>query len=140
MTNRRHVFFNNADAAELLIDTLCFYRIQGRFELHEFVIMPDHFHLIITLAEQIPLEKAVQYIKGGYATSARRQLGLSGVWQPKPANHRIREAEDYERRRDYIFDNPVRAGLAPNPEDYPFSSANHRESLDPRTPALKRET
>ena len=45
--------------------------------------MPDHFHLIITPEERIPLEKAVQYIKGGYATAAR-ELGLSGVWKPKP--------------------------------------------------------
>jgi hypothetical protein len=35
VTNRRHAFFKNADAAELLIDTLYFYRGEGRFELHE---------------------------------------------------------------------------------------------------------
>ena len=140
VTNRRHAFFKNADAAELLIDTLYFYRGEGRFELHEFVIMPDHFHLIITPEERIPLEKAVQYIKGGYATVARRELGLSGVWQPKPTNHRIRDAADYEKHRDYIFDNPVRAGLSPYPEDYPFSSAKRRENVDPRPPALKRKT
>ena len=92
VTNRQNAFFKNEDAAELLIDTLYFYRGEGRFELHEFVIMPDHFHLIITPEERIPLEKAVQYIKGGYATAARRELGLSGVWQPKPTNHRIRDA------------------------------------------------
>jgi hypothetical protein len=100
--------------------------------------MPDHFHLIITPEERIPLEKAVQYIKGGYATAARRELGLSEVWQPKPTNHRIRDAADYEKHRDYIFDNPVRAGLTPYPEDFPFSSAKRRENLDPRPPALKR--
>jgi REP-associated tyrosine transposase len=140
VTNRRHAFFKNADAAELLIATLYFYRAETKFELHEFLIMPDHFHLIVTPAEDIPLEKAVQYIKGGYATAARRQLGLSGVWQPKPTNHRIRDAADYENHRDYIFDNPVRAGLAPYPEEYPFSSAKRRENLDRRPPALKRKT
>ena len=140
VTNRRHAFFKNADAAELLIDTLYFYRGEGRFELHEFVIMPDHFHLIITPEERIPLEKAVQYIKGGYAAAARRKLGLSEVWQPKPTNHRIRDAADYEKHRDYIFDNPVRAGLTAYPEDFPFSSAKRRENLDPRPPALKRKT
>ncbi|HET9181439.1 MAG TPA: transposase [Candidatus Angelobacter sp.] len=139
VTNRRHPFFKSAEAAELLIATLYFYRAQGRFQVHEFVIMPDHFHLIITPEERIPLEKAVQYIKGGYATSARRELGLSEVWQPKPTNHRIRDAEDYEAHRDYIFDNPVRAGLAPYPEDYAFSSARRRENLDSRPPALKRK-
>jgi len=140
VTNGRQALFENANTAELLIETLYFYRAQRRFELHEFVIMPDHFHLIITPAEQIPLEKAVQYIKGGYATAARRELGLSGVWQPKPTNHRIRDAADYEAHRDYIFENPVRAGLAPYPEDYIFSSAKRRENLDPRPPALKRKT
>ncbi|HET9183824.1 MAG TPA: hypothetical protein VFP59_16965 [Candidatus Angelobacter sp.] len=99
--------------------------------------MPGHLHLIITHEERIPLEKAVQYIKGGYATSARRQVGLSGVWQPKPRNHRIRDASDYEQHRDYIFDNPVGAGLALYPEDYFFSSALRRENLDSRPPALK---
>jgi putative transposase len=138
VTNRRHPFFKNAEAAELLINTLYFYWTQGKFALHEFVIMPDHFHLIITPEEQIPLEKAVQYIKGGYATAARRELGLSRIWQPKPTNHRIRDAADYEQHRDYIFDNPVRAGLAPYPEDYPYSSARRRDNLDPRPPALKR--
>lgn len=131
VTNRRHAFFSDAAAAELLINTLYLYRSQGKFELHEFVIMPDHFHLLITPEERIPLEKAVQYIKGGYATAARRKLGLSGVWQPKPTNHRIRDAADYEAHRDYIFRNPVRAGLAPHPEGFPFSSARRRENLDP---------
>ena len=139
VTNSRHPFFKNAEAAELLINTLYFYWTQGKFALHEFVIMPDHFHLIITPEEQIPLEKAVQYIKGGYATAARRELGLSRIWQPKPTNHRIRDAADYEAHRDYIFENPVRVGLAPHPEDYPYSSAKRRENLDPRPPALKRK-
>ena len=93
--------------------------------------MPDHFHLIITPEERVPLEKAVQYIKGGYATAARRELGLSQVWQPKPTNHRIRDAADYETHRNYIFNNPVRAGFAQHPEDFPFSSAKRRENVDP---------
>jgi len=139
VTTRRQPFFTSADAAELLIDTLYSYRAEGRFELHEFVIMPDHFHLIITPEERIPLEKAIQYIKGGYATRARRELGLSGVWQPKPTNHRIRDAADYETHRDYIFDNPVSAGLSLQPEDYPYSSSKRRDNLDPRPPALKRK-
>ncbi len=140
VTSRRQPFFKSADAAELVIETLYSYRAEGRFELHEFVVMPDHFHLIITPEERIPLEKAIQYIKGGHATRARRELGLTGVWQPKPTNHRIRDAADYEAHRDYIFDNPVRAGLALHPEDYPFSSARRREHLDPRPPALKRKS
>src|SRR5512140_599050 len=46
--------------AELLLDVLRVNRERGRFELHEFVIMRDHLHLVLTLAEDESLEKCVQ--------------------------------------------------------------------------------
>ncbi|HEX5434295.1 MAG TPA: hypothetical protein VFY05_08655 [Candidatus Angelobacter sp.] len=54
----------------------------------------------------------------------RQRSVTRGVWQPKPTNHRVRNAADYESHRDYILDNPVRAKPAPYPEDYSFSSAS----------------
>jgi REP element-mobilizing transposase RayT len=42
------------------------YQEKGYFLIHEFVVMPDHFHLILTPAEGILLEKAMRYIKGGF--------------------------------------------------------------------------
>jgi hypothetical protein len=40
-----------------------------------------------------------------------------------PFDHRIRNAEDFEIRRNYIHQNPVHSNLASSPELYPFSSA-----------------
>jgi putative transposase len=86
--------------------------------------MPDHFHLMITPASDIPLEKAVQFIKGGFSFRTKKELGFALlVWQESFTNHRIRDAADYERHRDYIHQNPVRKNLARTPSEYPYSSA-----------------
>jgi REP element-mobilizing transposase RayT len=50
--------------AGLFLDVLVHYRAMGKYLLHEFVLMPDHFHLLITPRES--LERAMQLIKGGF--------------------------------------------------------------------------
>src|SRR5579871_667036 len=59
VTWQRRSLFNAEPMARLFIETLLRYRDQDRFQLHEFVIMPDHFHLLITPASEVSLEKAV---------------------------------------------------------------------------------
>jgi putative transposase len=58
--------------AELLIDVLVHYQKQSRYFLHEFVIMPNHFHLLITPLLPVMLEKAIQFIEGGFHTARGR--------------------------------------------------------------------
>jgi putative transposase len=140
VVNGRRCLLQSERSARLFMEVLQFYRAQSRYLLHEFVVMPDHIHLILTPAPDIALEKAVQYIKGGHATRAREQLGLTGFWQPHPSNHRIRDAADYERHRNYIHQNPVKACLAVFAEEYPYSSAFPGAQIDPAPPALKRKT
>ena len=60
--------------AELFLDTLQRYREQHKFLLHEFVLMPDHFHLLLTPAPEVPMEKAVQLIKGGFSFRVKKEL------------------------------------------------------------------
>jgi len=47
-TAQRKTIFQVHKTAELLIETLLDYRAQQKYLLHEFVVMPDHFHLLIT--------------------------------------------------------------------------------------------
>ena len=49
--------------ADLFCETLFSYRDSNRFQLHAFVVMPNHFHLILTVPEGSTLERAVQFIK-----------------------------------------------------------------------------
>ena len=110
--------------AKLLIDTIYHYR-GGAYLLHEFVIMPDHIHVLIT--PQTSLEKAVQFIKGGFSYRAKKELGFrAAVWQRGFSEVRILDRRSFLEHRDYIDNNPVKAGLVDSPEKYPYSSAYFR--------------
>jgi putative transposase len=67
VTAQRQPIFRRESTANLLIETLTHYRDEKKYLLHEFVIMPDHIHLLITPAEDISLERAIQFIKGGFS-------------------------------------------------------------------------
>src|SRR5579872_1649809 len=134
ITAQRRPIFRRETTANLLIETLAHYRDEERFLLHEFVIMPDHIHLLLTPAQEISLERAMQFIKGGFSY----RMGQRGsVWQPSFSNHRVRDFEDYENHREYIRMNPVRARLAERAEEYPYSSAGGAMRLDPVPRGLK---
>ena len=134
ITAGRLPIFRHETTARLLMDTLVHYREQGKFLLHEFVIMPDHIHALLTPAPDISLERAMQFIKGGFSY----RLKFRGpVWQQSFTNHRVRDSRDYENHRGYIRMNPVRARLAERPEDYPYSSAAGVIRLDAPPLGLK---
>lgn len=115
--------------AGLFINVLFHYQKQNRYRLHEYVIMPNHFHLLITPIAPVTLEKSVQFIKGGFSYRAKKELSFVGeIWQTSFYDRRVRDAIEYVRFRHYIHMNPVRRGLVPRPEEFPFSSA--RTTLD----------
>jgi putative transposase len=139
VSNGRRPIFRAHKMARLLLDVMQDNRSKKRYLLHEFVVMPDHFHLILTPAPDVSLEKALQYIKGGFSFRAKRELQvISLIWEESFTNHRIRNAEDYETHREYVHQNPVKAGLAKTPPEYPYSSAHNGAQVDPAPPALKR--
>jgi putative transposase len=110
-------------SARLFVDVLHDYRKQGKFQLHEFVVMPDHFHVLITVNSAMTIERAVQFIKGGFAFRAGRELGmLAPVWQKGFSEVRIRDAGAYEQVRRYIRGNPVKRHLVSEAAQFPYSS------------------
>ena len=125
-------------SAGLFIRVLYEYRAQRRYRLHEFVVMPDHFHLLITVGSEISVEKAVQFIKGGFAFRAGRELGFKApVWQRGFSETRVSDCEAFERIGEYIRSNPVRRGLVSRAEEFPYSSAYPGFELDPPPQGLK---
>jgi putative transposase len=131
----RRQLFKNERWAKLFLDTLFHYR-GAAFFLHEFVLMPEHFHLLITPLTS--LEKAVQFIKGGFSHRARVELGSNmEVWQKGFTDHRIRDASDYDQHVAYIFQNPVARRLCLAPIEYPFCSACRKFELDDAPQRLK---
>jgi putative transposase len=133
----RRRLFQVDEVAKLFLHVLYSYAAQKRYRLHEFVVMPDHIHLILTPV-QISIEHAMQLIKGGFS-HAVRDTGRTAleVWQKGFTDRRLRNPEEYLERRGYIHANPVRAHLCARPEQYLYSSANPMFKLDPIPQRLK---
>jgi len=134
VTVERRSLFQVTATAELLVRTIFDYRSQGRFLLHAFVIMPDHFHALITPAPDVSLEKAMQFIKGGFSFRLKSKFN---VWMRSFNESQIMSEERFMSCVRYIEENPVRRGLAETPKAYRFSSAAC-SPLDPM-PAHLRE-
>src|SRR5207247_10404963 len=76
-TFQKRSLFQSERMAQLFIEVLQHYRRQGKYLLHEVVLMPDHFHVLIT--PTITLERALQLIKGGFSFRATKELGFGGA-------------------------------------------------------------
>lgn len=113
--NRRRVFADPAYAREA-IETL--YRVEQLhpFLLYGFVIMPDHCHFLMEATAPESISKIMNVYKSGLTFNT----GLRKIWMPR---FHISIAKKPPGALNYIHMNPVRAGLAAEPENYPWSSA-----------------
>ena len=124
--------------AELFIDVLRSYMKTGRFTIHDFVVMPNHVHILMTISGDVSVEKAVQLIKGGFSYRAKKELEFQGeVWQRGFSDVRVSDDRSFDEHRAYIDNNPVKSGLAAVPEDYPFGTAylKMRKSAGAKAPS-----
>lgn len=130
--------FQRTETADLLLTTLFRYRDAGEFAVHEFVIMPNHVHLLISVDDDHAVGRAMQMVKGGFSYAVGKEgLKLKAVWQPSYYEHRVRDEDEYERMRNYIHHNPVRRGLAERATKYAYSSACTSWRLDEVPDRLK---
>jgi putative transposase len=137
ITGKRNLL-QSERSANLFVDVLYHYREQGKYLLHEFVVMPDHFHILISLASDMTIEGAVQLIKGGFAFRAGKELGFRApVWQKGFSESRTRDSDAFSRQCEYIRNNPVARHLVQRASDYPYSSTNGRFLLDAPPQRLK---
>jgi REP-associated tyrosine transposase len=120
-TWQRRALFQNPQWTELFLQTLQSYR--GRaYLLHEYVLMPEHFHILIT--PSVTLERAVQFVEGGFSYRVKKELQSSmEIWQTGFSDYRIRDAEDYRIHVDYVWRNPVGRKLVAGAAEYPYCSA-----------------
>jgi len=104
------------------------YRDQRTYNLHAFVIMPNHVHLLMTPLETV--SKVMHSLKRFTAREANRMLGLTGqpFWQDESYDRLVRNDMEFERIVRYIERNPLTVGLAATPEEFPWSSARPNDN------------
>jgi len=116
--------FQRDQVAEIMVATFHKYRDAGEFELYEYVVMPNHIHLLLSIAEEQRLSRVIQLIKGGFSHSLRQNgIIFRAVWEQRYHDRRVRDANEFVEFPRYIRQNPVRKGLVERAEDYPYSSA-----------------
>ena len=124
--------------APLLIDHIdrlrhAFAVEQGRnpFGIDGIVILPDHLHTIWRLPDgDEDYAGRWSRIKRLFSSGLPRMTKAAslvakrewGVWQRRYWEHRIRDAQDWERHMDYIHYNPVKHGYATMPARWPYGS------------------
>jgi len=128
--------------ADLFADVLRSYMREGKFTVHDFVVMRNHVHLLISIGADMTIEKAMQLVKGNFSYRARTKLGLkSEIWQPGFTDRQVRNQESFRSYQLYIYNNPMKAGMARTAEEFPHSSLylRRRKAQGLKPPNLKEE-
>jgi REP element-mobilizing transposase RayT len=100
------------------------------FKFYDFVIMNNHFHLLIqTKKNCASISRIMQYIKGTSAQKYNLILGETGSFWNERFKSKIIEKSKipwkyYLHAVFYLGYNPVLSGQVANPRDYYFSSFN----------------
>jgi putative transposase len=116
-TMHRAPVFSSAPKAREVIETL--YRIQTLhpFHIFAFVIMPDHCHFLLSVTPPFTISRLINILKSGVSHS----IGEGPLWQPR---FHLRIVENIRGAIEYIHQNPVRACLREQAEEYEWSSAS----------------
>jgi REP element-mobilizing transposase RayT len=145
-TYRRVPVFATHKHCEIFVDNLRFYRRKYGFDVFGFVLLPDHYHLLLNVPPEVSLTDLLRDFKSAVGKQIVEDLKKTNqrvllhrlkllhpprrhkdarfrVLQPDNFIKRIVSDKFFQQKLDYIHLNPVREGLAENPADYPYCSA-----------------
>lgn len=139
--------FSSPNACEILIKNIKYYQEKYHFQILAYVIMPSHFHWIITTDNEFGTisdimrdlkkysawdimdfiqksdeNKFMKYFEGAgekYKGQKRK------FWQERFDDVILKSRKFFLQKLNYIHNNPVKAGIVDNPEDYTYSSARN---------------
>jgi putative transposase len=111
------------EAKDITMDSIKFHKGK-KYKLYACVLMPTHVHIILLPLEEsqgrfFSLAQIMHSIKSYSANKIQRTLGKNGnIWFDENYDRVIRDDNDFYEKMNYIMNNPVKAGLVKNPEDY----------------------
>jgi putative transposase len=120
--NRAH-HFNSPNTVRLCLDALGQTAERYHASVFAYCFMPDHLHLLVATPLDVDLVQFVRQFKQLSAHRFRRESAPVPLWQARFYDHALRGEEKVLHVAHYIWENPVRAGLAQCPHDYPYSGS-----------------
>ena len=123
--NRQDIFMDTSDFQRMLALLEAHAKAQG-VDLHAYVLMNNHLHLLLTPTEDTSLPRMMQALGRAYVLSFNKRHGRSGtLWEGRYRSTLIQTDRYLLACMAYIDLNPVRAGMVAQAADYPWSSHAH---------------
>jgi putative transposase len=127
----RRPILRSSHARDLFLQTLEQVRISYHFIVVGYVVMPEHFHLLISKPERGTPSTVMQVLKQRFARKRSREFLNSGqpviehIWQHRFYDFVVCSAKKRSEKLRYMHHNPVKRGLVQNAEDWAWSSFRH---------------
>ena len=123
--NRQAIFMDSADFQR----TLALLQVNAQeqqVQIHAYVLMSNHLHLLLTPLQNDSLPKMMQAVGRSYVLYFNKRHGRSGtLWEGRYRSALIQTERYFLACMAYIDLNPVRAGMVAQAADYLWSSHGH---------------
>lgn len=121
--NNRQTVLKTEEDKKAFLETLSKYKNRFKFKLFGFVLMDNHAHLVIETNELTNISKTMQAVTLSYSQKFRHKYNYTGyVWQGRFKSNIIEKDNYIVDCLNYIHNNPVRANIVKDAEDYTWSS------------------
>ena len=128
-TNNREILLESDEARALFVSVLERAHEKYRFSIDSFVIMGNHFHIIILPGEGESLSSIMQWIMSVFARAYNRRFNRTGhFWGDRFASWLLDSIRQILRTILYIEENPVKAGLVDTSDVWIWGSRWHRRN------------
>ena len=122
-TEGRRRFFGNPALAQLILDLYVAERERGKILLHGYVVMPDHYHVILSLRGEPSVSALLRRVHSFFLRDSSEITGIKRrFFQRRPYDHVLRDERDFLEKLEYCHNNPITAGLVKEIIDWPWSS------------------
>lgn len=135
--NRKEMIMNSKEIKNLFIEVLRRSKKKYKYRLINFVLMPNHFHMLIKPLGNEKLSRIMQWITSVFAQKFNKIFNYVGhVWCDRYKSKIIKSSKQFYRTFEYIAENPIRAGLVQKMEEYKYYGSNKKflkiyELIDP---------
>jgi putative transposase len=119
-TNKRRNILANPTTTAILLEEWVHAKENHDWYIGRYVIMPNHVHFFCApRGEANDLSIFIKFWKEWTSKKIRKACGIDvNVWQSEFFDHLLRSEESYEQKWNYVFNNPVRAGLVKEPKEW----------------------
>jgi REP element-mobilizing transposase RayT len=116
--NRRPIF-QVPEMADAVVDALQFQCAKAKADLFVYCVMPDHIHAVVAIGD-IDLISIMRDVKSWTTRIWTKRTGERRLWQESFHDHGVRRSENMDDLVRYVTENPQRAGLVADWQEYPW--------------------